>query len=347
MLYPLYYVSEAWHYSQTSEQSAVVTTKNMHLIIHRLENSGSKKISVFSILIIIGLFVISHFNLVDAQELEPRAYNNTPVGMNFFLVGYQYSDGALVFDPAIPVTNANAKVNAEFLGYVRSVGIAGKSAKVGLLLPYADLSATGYVNNVYRTRDTAGMADPAFFLSINLSGAPALSQPEFRGYKQDTIIGFTLKVSAPLGQYENNKIINLGTNRWSIKPELGISKSVGRWSFDVAIASIFYTDNDDFDSGKTRKQDPIYSAQANVIYSFANKVWASIGTTYYEGGRTSIDGIVRNDLQRNWRNGFTVAIPVNRNNSFKVFGSSGVSTRTGTDYDSFGIAWQYRWGGGI
>jgi len=319
----------------------------MHVTFLKVRSSYLNKNYIFRFIFLTGLLFHSIFQIAYAQELEPRAYSNAPVGMNFLIAGYQYSDGALIFDPSIPVTDANARVNAEFLGYVRTVDMAGKSAKVGVVLPYADLSATGYVNNVYRTRDANGIADPTFFVSINLSGAPALSLSEFKDYKQDTIVGFTLKVSAPLGQYDNTRIINLGTNRWSIKPELGISKSVGRWSFDAAIASAFYTENDDFDSGKTRKQDPIYSAQVNIIYSFANKVWASIGTTYFEGGRTSINGIESNDLQQNWRNGFTVAIPVDGNNSFKIFGSSGVSTRTGTDYDALGIAWQYRWGGGI
>ncbi len=296
---------------------------------------------------LVGIGILYSPTLLHAQELEPRAYTNTPVGMNFILAGYQYSEGGLYFDPALPISDANAEVNMGLLGYVRSLNIGGKSAKTGMLLRYADLYADGYLNGEFRTRDDTGIADPAFYFTINLSGAPALSYEEFRNYQQDTIIGFTFKLTAPLGVYDNDKLLNIGTNRWSFKPEFGISQAIGRWTLEAAAAAIFYTDNDDFDNGKTRQQDTIYSLQGHVIYSFPNNIWAAVSVTYFEGGQTTIDGIPRNDLQQNWRSGFTLALPINRSHSLKIFGNRGVSTRTGTDYDSLGIAWQYRWGAGF
>ena len=110
---------------------------------------------------------------------------------------------------------------------------------------------------------------------------------------------------------------------------------------------IFYTDNDEFNTDQTRQQEPVYSTQFHVSYTFDNKIWASLGATYYTGGRTTVDGVERNDLQENWRTGFTLALPIDSRNSIKLLAQSGVSTRTGTDYDTLGIFWQYRWGGGI
>ena len=284
---------------------------------------------------------------VRAQDLEPRAYSNTPVGMNFLLAGYRYSDGALLFDPALPVTDANARVDMGFAAYVRAMGIAGKSAKAGMVLPYARLDASGLADGVFRTREQDGLADPAFYFTINLSGAPALSFEEFRDYRQETIVGLTFRLTAPLGAYDNDRLLNIGTNRWSFKPEIGISRAWADWTLEAAAAAIVFTDNDDFDSGKTRKQEPIYSLQGYVIYAFPGGIWASLGATWYAGGRTTIDGVTRDDLQQNWRAGFTLAFPVNRHHSVKLFGDSGISTRTGTDYDSLGLAWQYRWGAGL
>jgi len=301
--------------------------------------------SKFTALIaVISFGSLSFSGYACAQDIEPRAYGNAPVGMNFLLVGYQYSTGALLFDPALPITDANADINLGLIGYVHTLGIAGHSAKVGALLPVADLSGDGYLSGVYRSRVTSGMADPSFYFSINFHGAPALSFKEFKDYRQDTIVGFTFKVTAPLGVYEPSKLINIGTNRWSFKPEFGISRAIGRWMFEGAISTVFYTDNDNFDSGKTRQQDPISSVQGNVVYNFPKNMWVSVGATYYNGGQTMIDGVVKNDLQQNWRLGFTAAIPIDRKHSLKVFGSSGVSTRTGTDYDAIGVIWQYRWG---
>ena len=284
---------------------------------------------------------------VNAQDLEPRAYTNTPTGLNFLLAGYQYSEGALLFDPALPVSDANAKVDMGLLGYVYTLGIAQKSAKIGVLLPYARLEASGFVDGDFRTREDSGLADPAFYFTINLYGAPALSFEEFGEYQHETIIGMTFKLTAPLGVYDSDKLLNIGTNRWSFKPEVGISRALGQWTLEAAAAVTLYSDNDDFDNGKTRAQDPVYSAQGHVIYAFPRNIWGAVSATYFTGGRTSVDGVTRNDLQRNWRGGFTLSLPLDRHHSIKIFGNTGVSTRTGTDYDSLGIAWQYRWGRGF
>jgi len=281
------------------------------------------------------------------QNLEPRAYSNAPVGMNFLLAGYRYSAGALEFDPALPVEDADAAVNIALFAYVRTMDIAGKSAKAGILLPYAGLSADGYLSGEYKQREDAGIADPAFYFTVNLSGAPALSFKEFKGYQQDTIVGLTFKLTAPLGVYDSDKLLNIGTNRWSFEPEIGISQALGNWTLEGSAAVTLYADNDDFDNGKTREQDPIYNAQGHVIYSFRKGIWLAVGVTYFTGGRSEVDGVVKNDLQQNWRGGFTFTMPINRNHSIKLFGSSGVSTRTGSDYDSLGIAWQHAWGKGF
>lgn len=284
---------------------------------------------------------------VRAQDLEPRAYTNAPVGMNFLVAGYQNASGGLLFDPALPITDADLSVDIGILGYVRGIDVAGKSGKFGVLLPYASLSGDAYLDGNYVTREQTGLADPKFYFSYNFYGAPALSIKDYGSYQQDTIIGFALKVTAPLGVYQPEKLVNIGTNRWSITPEIGISKAIGKWTLEAATAVAFYTDNNEFDTDKTRQQDPVYSAQFHVIYSFPRNIWASVGATYYTGGRTTIDGVTGDDLQQSWRTGFTVALPVDRKNSIKVFGSSGVSTRTGTDFDLLGIVWQYRWGEGF
>ena len=315
-------------------------------MIETMKTDNIKITLAYKQVIVLLCLAIPTINIY-AQDLEPRAYSNAPVAMNFLLVGYQYSDGALLFDPSLPITDANSIVDLGFTGYVRTLDIAGKSAKAGVILPYAFLSADGYVNGDYRTREVDGIADPAFYFSYNFYGAPALSVKDFKDFQQDTIIGFTFKMTAPLGAYEEDKLLNIGTNRWSFKPEFGISQALGRWRLEGSAAAILYTDNDNFDNGKTRQQDPIYAMQGHVVYSFKNHIWAAVSATYYTGGRTSIDGVEKNDLQQNWRTGFTLAVPINRNHSVKLFGNSGVSTRTGTDYDSLGIAWQYRWGEGF
>jgi hypothetical protein len=192
-----------------------------------------------------------------------------------------------------------------------------------------------------------GPTDIAFRLNANLYGAPAMGLKEFAAYEQDLIVGASLRVIAPAGQYDNTRVVNVGGNRWSFKPELGVSKAVGPWTLELSAAATIYTDNDDFNGGKTRSQDNIYTLQAHVIRSYSRGIWASLSGTWFAGGRTTIDGVRANDLQQNWRLGGTLSFPVDRWNSVKLYASSGVSDRTGNDFDLVGIAWQHRWGGGL
>jgi len=121
----------------------------------------------------------------------------------------------------------------------------------------------------------------------------------------------------------------------------------GRLTLELAAGVSFYTDNDDFLSGQTRTQDPIYSVQGHALYSLRSGIWLAVDGAYYTGGRTTIDGVESNDRQHNSRVGLTVSLPVNRYNSLKLYASTGVFTRTGSDFDTVGVAWQYRWGGGL
>ena len=154
-------------------------------------------------------------------------------------------------------------------------------------------------------------------------------------------------MSAPLGQYDDTKLVNLGTNRWSFKPEVGVSKALGRWTFETTAAVTLFTENKDFFGGHSRSQDPLYSLEGHVIYGASSGIWGSLDATYFAGGRTTLDGTLGNDRQQNWRLGGTLAFPVNRYNSIKLYASSGVSARTGNNFDLAGIAWQYRWGAGL
>ena len=223
----------------------------------------------------------------------------------------------------------------------------GQSGKVDVVLPYAWIDGNAVYAGEFVERQVAGFGDPRFRISVNLRGAPALPLQQFGTYRQDTIVGFSLQVSTPLGQYDETKVVNVGTNRWWIKPELGLSKSIGSWTLELAGAATIFGDNDDFLGGLTRKQDPVYSVQGGVIYGLQRGSWLALHGTYYMGGRTTVGGIERDDLQRNSLVGFTAAFPIDRNNSVKVYAATGLSTRIGTDVDTISVAWQHRWGGGL
>jgi len=284
---------------------------------------------------------------VRAQDIEPRAYSNAPVGVNFLIVGYAFTRGGLSTDPSIPITDAKLNTLNTVLAYARVFDLLGKSAKFDAIVPYTRLFGTADFQGEPAERAVTGFARPAFRLSMNLYGSPALRLREFAGWKQDLIVGASLQISPPWSQYDSGKIVNIGSNRWSFKPEIGISKAVGAWTFEVQAAATFFTDNEEFYGDRTRSQDPLYSLQGHLIYGFLSGKWVSIDGTYFAGGRSMLDDTRKDDLQQNWRVGATLAIPINRLNSIKFYASSGVSARTGNNYDGVGVAWQHRWGGGL
>lgn len=282
-----------------------------------------------------------------AQTMEPLSYSNAPIGLNFLISGYSHQWGNVLADPSLPVRDVEASVDAGNLAYSRIIDVWGRSGSLAMVVPYAWLSASGEVFEQARSTSRTGLADSSMRLSVNLYGAPALSLQEFRKYQQDTIVGVSLFVTVPTGQYDPSRLINIGTNRWSFKPELGVSKALGAWTLEAAAGVTFYTDNDAFAGNGVRRQDPLYSVQGHAIYNFNPRLWAALDSTYYTGGRTTVNGVIGDDLQRNSRWGGTLAYSIDRLNSLKLYYSSGLAARTGTDFQIVGLAWQHRWGVGL
>lgn len=283
-----------------------------------------------------------------AQQIEPRAYSNVPVGVNFLIAGYGWAEGAVLMDPSLPVTDLTARIHALGAGYARGIRVGSQSGLVSLAVPWASIDASGLIPAGERSVTRTGFGDPALRVAVNLLGAPALDVREFAGWRQETIVGASLSVLAPWGEYDPKRLVNVGANRWVVKPEVGVSHRMGEFTLEGALGVAVFGDNERFYPGNGRKeQQPVVSAQVHGIWEFRPGTWVSLSATWYGGGRSTVDGVVRNDLQQNWRWGATLALPLDRRNSLKLSASTGVVTRTGTNFDAVGVAWQYRFGGGL
>ena len=282
-----------------------------------------------------------------AQDIEPRAYSNAPVGVNFLVGGYVYSQGSLPTNPDLPLTNSKLTTSSAVLAYGHVFELWGQSAKVNVVVPYSWLGGNAIFAGQPIQRSVDGLSDTIAQVSVNLLGAPALNLQEFRNYQQDLILGARLIVTAPTGQYDSSRLVNLGTNRWSFRPELGVSKAFGPLTIELAAGPTLFTDNTNFLNGHNRSQAPIGSVQAHAIYEFGSGIWGALDGIYFIGGSTAIDGVANQDEMSNWRLGGTLALPLSPNYSLKLFASTGVSARTGNNYDLIGILLQYRWGAGL
>jgi len=284
---------------------------------------------------------------LPAQDLEPRAYSNSPTGLSFVIAGYGSAKGSVLTDPSLPLDNVSNEAHVAVFAYATTLNVLGKSAKFDLIVPYTSLATKGLVLGLPHARYVNGFADPAFRFSMNFIGAPAMTAAEFKNYRQNFILGASLRVTAPLGQYDSDKLVNIGTNRWSFKPEIGLSKAFGPWTVEFTPSVVFYTDNGDFFGGKTREVAPLVAIQAGVTYTFAPGGWLALNAGYFTGGRTTVDDVENDDQQKGTRFGATLALPVNRYHSVKFYGITGYDAHRHHDFEAVGIAWQYRWGGGF
>jgi hypothetical protein len=280
-----------------------------------------------------------------AQDLEPRLYTNVPVGINFVGAGYGHSQGNVLFDPVVALENAQIEIDGALLGYGRSIALGQFSGKVDGAVGRVCLDGSADYQGERVTRDVCGVTDARARVTVNFLGAPALRPQAFASYRQDWVFGASLQLGLPVGDYDPSRLVNIGTNRKSAKLELGVSKNLERWLLEIALAETFYEDNGDFFGGRLREQEPITSLQGHAVYRFASGFWLAADATRYRGGRTSTNEAQNRDLQSNVRVGLTASVPINAKQSVKIHASTGVSTRTGTDFDTLSAVWQYAWGG--
>jgi hypothetical protein len=278
------------------------------------------------------------------QEMEPRAYSASPAGANFLVASYSWSSGNVVFDPAIPVADVHADVQGLFVAAGHSFNLFGKLALVTAAIPYVRADVAGKVLEERGEVTRSGLADARVKLSVNLRGNPAMHVREFVAAPRRTIVGASVTVTAPAGQYYDTKLINVGTNRWSFKPEVGVSVPKGRWDLDGYIGAWFFTSNSNFyPSGSLRTQDAVLTVQGHASYTLRPRLWIAADSTWYRGGSARVNDGEPSANMNNSRLGLTLSLPVGKRYSAKVAYATGVVARTGTDFSTVAVAWQVLW----
>ena len=201
------------------------------------------------------------------------------------------------------------------------------------------------VENEFRQRHVAGVADTRVRLAVNLKGAPSMDAAGFQALRRDPkpIVGASVLVQAPTGKYEADKVINIGTNRWAVKPAIGaILPMRPTWLFEFEIGAWFFLDNDDF-LGQTREQDPVLSTEFHVVKRIRPGFWASLDANFYIGGRTRIGDVESDNLQRNSRVGATIVFPISRGHALRGSFSTGAVTESGGDFNMYSISYVRLW----
>jgi hypothetical protein len=292
-------------------------------------------------------------HLARTQELNPRAYLITPVGANVINLGYSHLDGNPDLSGAAPITDAHGSVDLAALGYYRSFGLFGRSANLALAIPYAVGDFSGLVSEVPKHVRRSGFLDSSLRLSVNLIGGAAMEPQEFAKWQQDVLLGVSLKIVPPTGQYDPTILVNLGTNRWAFKPEIGYSQRWGHWVLDGYAAVWFFTTNPEFFSynqyfpgARWKRQSPVAAFETHLSYDVRPRLWISLDANFWSGGEADVNGVSnRATYQKSSRVGITASIPFSPHNSVKISYSDGAYVRFGGSYRTLSASWQYAWFG--
>jgi hypothetical protein len=286
-----------------------------------------------------------------AQELVPRAYVIAPVGSNALVLQYTRLDGGIQLDGALPITGATARSDVAAIGYYRAFALFSRTANVTVNLPYGYGQFVGTAFGVPRSTTLSGLLDSSLRLSVNLIGGRAMTLPEFLGWKQGSLLGVSIKIVAPTGEYDSARLLNWGANRWAFKPEIGFSQRLGNWFLDTYVGAWFYTTNPKFFSQNayvagtlTQEEAPIGSFEAHLSYNISPRFWMSADANFWRGGATSLNGVFNSKTtQQSSRVGITASIPLTVHQSLKLSASDGAYVHYGGNYRNISLAWQYSW----
>lgn len=287
---------------------------------------------------------------LPAQELAPRAYVISPIHSNAVVVTWSFYDGGLNLNGSIPITGATGRYHVPILSYYHSLNFFGRSANITASLPYGVGNFQGSVLGTQQSVYRSGLLDFNVRFSVNLIGGPAMPIEKFAKWKQKTLLGASVKVVAPTGQYNPTKLVNWGINRWAFKPELGYSRLWTKWVLDAYAGVWFYTTNPAFFATpipRLQTEGPIGSFEGHLSRNLGSpRFWASLDGNFWFGGTTALGGIENpNTRQTSSRVGATLSVPVTAHQSLKFACSKGSYVRFGGDYYNAQVAWQYAWVG--
>jgi len=298
---------------------------------------------LFSLLILLGLC-----GFVQAQDMEPRRWTHLPVDLNVVGVVLGNSSGDITFDPVMRIEDGVFDLDIATVSYVHSFDLAGKSARMDIVVPFANGHWEGLVNGVDRQVRWKGLMNPWIRFSVNLYGAPALKGQEFMQYRAKhqtyTTVGAAIAVIMPLGKYDPEYLINLGDNRWTYRPQLGILHQREKIQVELTGSVFLYGDNDNYFRGNLLKRDPLWFIQSHLVYTINQKWWTSMGLGFAYGGRSSLNGMPLPDDARSSYMSLGLGVSLTRNQGLKIsYLRNRTNIPTGSDGDTIFAGWTYSW----
>ncbi len=282
-----------------------------------------------------------------AQFTDPHSYDDTPVGTNQIEIAYAYARANASIDTSLIVSGARFDLNQETITYTRYFGFLHRLIWVEAGVPLADLN--GSLSGTSLQSSTVGTGDSSYTVAALLEGGPALSVAQFASYRPITTVGVSLTITAPTGQYDPHQVLNLGSDRWSFKPEIAISHPFGteqKWEVEGYANSFFFTDNTSYRGREILRQRALPGLEGHISYSFIDRLWASLDARYSFRGSTFINGVNEDNAQQNFSLGSEVNLSLNSRNSLVFEFAKSLLHKNGPASSGFAVKYHYSWGKG-
>ena len=279
-----------------------------------------------------------------AQDIEPRRWGNIPIGTKVLGAGYGYTFGNVLFDPLLEAEDVTVDIHTVIVSYVQPLKIGEKFGRLDVLIPSNFARWEGLLSGNPASTERNGLADPRIRFSMHFGGPGALSAQELKEYVQEhqkyTTFGVSLAVSIPIGQYSDERLINLGLNQFVFRPQIGLIHNWGLWAFELTSSVFLFTENNNFFNDGEKRQDPLFAAQSHLIKRFKSRKWVSVSAGYGLGGQSVVNRVSNDDVRSNLLAAASFGFPIGKRQSAKlVYIRTETLKDLGADTNSLVLAW--------
>jgi hypothetical protein len=303
------------------------------------------------ILTLVIIFQVVGATSASAQ-VPPRFYWKNLIGSRAVpVIGMSLSGNANPVDPAHTVIpNANFDAEVAVAGYGQTFTLFGRAAMAAVLVPMGRLEGEASLFGQTFREDASGFGDPLFEINVNLIGPkPIRNIPDIVRYEPGFSLDVIVDLAVPIGEYDNDQLLNLGQNKWYGRIGFPIVWQLGPWvpgrrtTLEFLPSLWVFGDNDDF-IGRTLSTDPMFQLEGHLTRDLAEDLWVSFDLAWLTGGKASVNGFEGEDLD-NLGLGFTLGYHINDNLQFTAGYISTINDSDPTDLrmDEFRISLVFGW----